>query len=74
MSKLNQLQTTQITLNCFRNIQNEIEKIPSLNNSSLNNILKKNYDKFRDKLYFESNIIKETVFLKNLVPYSSNRE
>ncbi len=69
---INKEKIGQIALNCFRNIQNEIEKIPSLNNSSLNNILKKNYDKFRDKLYFESNIIKETVFLKYFSDSNSN--
>ena len=69
---INKEKMGQIALNCFRNVQNEIEKIPSLNNSSLNNILKKNYDKFRDKLYFESNIIKETVFLKYFSDSNSN--
>ena len=60
---INNEKMDQIALNSFRNIQNEINNIPDMN---LNNnfILNKYYDKFRDKIYYDSNIIKEIVYSK----------
>ena len=60
---INNEKMDQIALNLFRDIQNEINSIPDMN---LNNniILNKYYDKFRDKIYYDSNIIKEVVYLK----------
>ena len=68
---INNEKMDQIALNLFRNIQNEINNIPDMN---LNNniILNKYYDKFRDKLYYDSNIIKEIVYIKYYKNSDSN--
>ena len=68
-------QMDQIEMNSFRKIKNEIYKILNIdiNDNSITakfkesrilNLLQTNHDKFKDKIYYVTNIIKETVYNK----------
>ena len=79
---INKEQMDQIAIKSFRKVQNDTFQVLKIdtNDNSLGNRFKENkvlsvlqqqHDKFRDKLYFETNIIKNTIYSRYYLKSSS---